>query len=58
MYRYTVMFLSTAIAYVVVFLLLDLVFGKPFAWAEYLFGGVVFGAIMTGIQIYKERNKQ
>ena len=57
MYRYTVMFLSTAIVYVVVLLLLDMVFGKPLAWAEYLFGGVVFGAFMTGIQIYKERNK-
>ena len=51
------MFLSTAIVYVVVLLLLDMVFGKPLAWAEYLFGGVVFGAFMTGIQIYKERNK-
>ena len=51
------MFVSIAVGYVVIFALLDLLFGKSLVWGELLVGGAVFGTVMTGIQYYKERNK-
>ena len=56
MYRYTVMALSTAVVFAVVYVLLDLVFGSTIDWGGLTFESVVFGIIMTGIQYYKERN--
>ena len=55
MYRYTVMALSTAVVFVVIYVLLDLLFGSAIKWGSALFEGVVFGLLMTGIQYYKER---
>ena len=56
MYRYTVMALSTTVVFIVVYILLDVIFGKPVDWTSVLFEGVIFGVIMTAIQYYKERN--
>ena len=58
MYRYTVMTLSTAVVFIVIYVLLDVVFKEPVEWGSVLFEGVVFGIIMTGIQYYKEKKKQ
>lgn len=57
MYRYTVMAVSTAVVFAVVYVLLDLFFGSEVDWAGVLFEAVVFGIVMTVIQYYKERNK-
>ena len=55
MYRYSVMALSTTVVFVVIYVLLDLLFGTAISWGSVLFEGVVFGLLMTGIQYYKER---
>ncbi len=57
MYRYTVMALSIAVVFAVVYVLLDLVFGDAVDWGGLLFEALAFGIIMTVIQYYKERNK-
>jgi hypothetical protein len=56
MYRYTVMAVSIAVVFAVIYILLDLVFGRPVDWVSVLFESVVFGIVMTVIQYYKERN--
>ena len=58
MYRYTVMALSTAVVFIVIYVLLDVVFKEPVDWGSVLFEGAVFGIIMTGIQYYREKKKQ
>ena len=55
MYRYSVMALSTTVVFVVIYVLLDLLFGTAISWGSVLFEGVVFGLLMTGIQYYNER---
>lgn len=55
MYRYSVIALSTTVVFVVIYVLLDLLFGTAISWGSVLFEGVVFGLLMTGIQYYKER---
>ena len=57
MYRYTVMALSAAAVFIVMYILLDVLVGKPVDWASVLFEGSAFGVIMTAIQYYKERKK-
>lgn len=56
MYRYAVMFFATAVVFVIVFFVLDMVFGSPVSWSRLLFEGTAFGLVMTGVQYYKERN--
>lgn len=57
MYRYTVMFVSTAVLFAVLFLVLDLLFADSRDWKGLLLQALCFGAIMTGVQYYKERKK-
>ena len=52
------MALSTAVVFIVIYVLLDVVFKEPVDWVSVLFEGVGFGIIMTGIQYYRERNKK
>ena len=58
MYRYTVMALSTAAVFMVIYVLLDLLFKTPVDRASIIFEGIVFGVIMTAIQYYKERKSK
>ncbi|MBR1687707.1 MAG: hypothetical protein IJ710_04130 [Prevotella sp.] len=58
MYRYTVMAVSTALFFAVIYVLLDLISGSAIDWGGIAFEAVAFGAIMTGIQYYKERNNK
>ncbi len=55
MYRYIVMALSVAVAFAVVYTLLDLIFGEPVKWGSLAVESIIFGVIMTVIQFYKER---
>ena len=55
MYRYTVMAISTAVVFAVVYVLLDLAFGDTVQWGSLAFEAVAFGIVMTGIQYYKGR---
>ena len=57
MYRYTVMAVSTAIVFAVVYILLTLIFGTTIDWSGLLFESVAFGIVMTVVQYYRERNK-
>ena len=57
MYRYTVMAVTTAIVFAVVYIILTLIFGTAIDWSGLLFESVAFGIIMTVIQYYSERNK-
>ena len=57
MYRYTVMAVSTAIVFAVVYIILTLIFGTTIDWSGLLFESIAFGIIMTVIQYYSERNK-
>jgi len=55
MYRYIVMALSVAVAFAVVYTLLDLIFGEPVKWGSLAVESIIFGVIMTVIQYFKER---
>jgi hypothetical protein len=57
MYRYTVMALSTAVVFGVIYILLDLLFGSVVDWRQVALESIAFGIVMTVIQYYKERNK-
>ena len=57
MYRYTVMAVTTAIVFAVVYIILTLIFGTAIDWSGLLFESIAFGIIMTVIQYYSERNK-
>jgi len=57
MYRYTVMAVSTAIVFAVVYIILTLIFGTTIDWSGLLFESVAFGIVMTVVQYYRERNK-
>ena len=57
MYRYTVMAVASAVVFAVVYILLTLIFKTTLEWDGLVFESVAFGIIMTGIQYYKERNK-
>ena len=57
MYRYTVMAVSTAIIFAVVYIILTLIFGTTIDWSGLLFESVAFGIVMTVVQYYRERNK-
>ena len=58
MYRYTVMAVSTAIVFAVVYIILTLIFGTTIDWSGLLFESVAFGIVMTVVQYYRERNKR
>ena len=57
MYRYTVMAVTTAIIFAVVYIILTLIFGTTIDWSGLLFESVAFGIVMTVVQYYRERNK-
>ena len=58
MYKYTLMTLSIAVVFIVIYILLDVIFSEPIDWASVLLEGLIFGLIMTGIQYFKEKKKQ